>query len=262
MIIKCDKKDIEKIFEYIDNDYGKCLYLYIDLIKYGLENKNFKIWIQYNDENEICALISEYYNGIQIYSKSYDLNGEEIAIFLKEKNPTGISGMKKSIDEIREFLPEFEEEIGGVGELIELKYPPNPNAYSAPMEELDEITKVISEDENIGKPYGYDSLYKQFCERKKDKFGRNFILRDEKTNEIICHAATYAELPKLGIISGVLTPPKYRGKGYSKQTLAALCGELKSEGKEIFSYFYTPPAIKMHYGIGFEKIGDWAKLTK
>lgn len=79
-----------------------------------------------------------------------------------------------------------------------------------------------------------------FVKEKNDKFGRNYILRDEKTNEIVCHAATYAELPNLAIISGVLTPPKYRGKGFSKGTLAALCNELIMENKEIFSYFYIP----------------------
>ena len=31
------------------------------------------------------------------------------------------------------FLPGYEQETGTVGELMELKYPPNPKAYSAPM---------------------------------------------------------------------------------------------------------------------------------
>lgn len=261
MIIKSQTKHIEELFKYINGDYGKCLYMYIDLKKYGLDNENFKIWIQYNNE-KICSLISEYHNGFQVYSKLNDFNAKEIAEFIKLRNPTGISGMKQTIDKIHEYLPEFTQEIGSVAELIKLKYTPNNDAYLAPFKELNEIAKVVSEDENVGKPYGYHSLYKQFCERKNDKFGRNYILRDEKTNEIVCHAATYAELPNLAIISGVLTPPKYRGKGFSKGTLAALCNELIMENKEIFSYFYILPAAKMHYGVGFRKIGDWSKLIK
>ena len=261
MIKKCKYDDITDVFNYIDKDYGKCLYMYIDLKKYGLENENFNVWIQY-DNQKICGVISKYYNGIQIYSKSNDFIINELVGFIKKNNPNMISGMKKSIQKIQKFFPEYFSEIGTVGKLIELKFPPNKDAYLASFDELDEIAKIISKDENLGKPYGYELIYKQYYERKNDQFGRNFILRDNLTNEIICHAATYAELPELCVFSGVLTTPKYRGKGFSKGTLAALSSVLLQENKEIFSYFYIPPAEKMHYGIGFEKIGDWEKLTK
>lgn len=261
MIIKCNDKDKNKILQYIGEDYGKCLYMYIDLIKYGLENRNFHIWIQY-ESNEICCLISQYYNGIQIYSKNYDFNEREIGEFIINKDPEMITGMKESIDKIKKFFSNYSEEVGVLGELSELTYPPNLNAYSASFEEMDEIAKVISQDEALGKPYGYEMLYNQFCERKKDKFGRNFILRDFTTNEIVCHAATYAELPNLAVISGVLTTPPYRGKGFSKGVLSAICKELQSENKRVFSYFYIVPAEKMHYGVGFGKKGEWAKLVK
>lgn len=261
MILKCNSEDKDIIIQYIGEDYGKCLYLYIDLIKYGLDNKNFHIWIQYNEGN-ICCLISQYYNGIQIYSKNHDFDVNEIFEFINKINPEIISGMKKSIDKIKKFFPNFSEETGVLGELSKLTYPPNSNAYSASFEELEEIADVVSQDEVLGKPYGYELLYTQFCERKKDKFGRNFILRDSNTRNIICHAATYAELPELAVISGVLTTPLYRGKGFSKGTLSMLCKELQSENKRVFSYFYIVPAEKMHYGIGFEKKGEWSKLVK
>ena len=86
MIIDCIEENIDDVFEYIGEDYGKCLYIYIDLKKFGLEDENFNVWIQYNESNKICAIISEYYGGIQIYSKQLDLNAEEIADFIKEKD--------------------------------------------------------------------------------------------------------------------------------------------------------------------------------
>jgi len=262
MIESCEKKDIKSIFEYIGEDYGKCLYIFIDLKKYGLENENFNVWIQYNDLNEICCIITEYYNGIQIYSKSYDLNASEIASFIKNMKPTGIFGMEKTIEKIYEYFPNYKKEIGSVAELKDLKYPPNNDAYSASLDELTEIVELIAEDENLGKPYGFESLYSQFYERKLNNFGRNFILRDKKSNDIICHAGTYAEIPELAVISGVITSIPYRGKGYSKGTLSSLCYQLNKENKRIFSYFYIPAAENMHYGVGFDKIGNWVKLIK
>ena len=78
MIIPCNDENIETVFEYIGEDYGKCLYIYIDLKKFGLDDENFNVWIQCENE-EICAIISEYYGGIQIYSKEQNLITEEIA---------------------------------------------------------------------------------------------------------------------------------------------------------------------------------------
>lgn len=46
MIRKCNLEDINEIYDYIGNDYQNCLYTYIDLVKYGLNNENFNVWIQ------------------------------------------------------------------------------------------------------------------------------------------------------------------------------------------------------------------------
>ena len=262
MIIECNLDNINQVFDYIDKDYQNCLYTYIDLVEYGLDNENFNVWIQLKNENEICCVISEYYGGFQIYSKNYDLIADELTDFIKEKDCQGVSGCKQSIDKIENAFSDYHKTTGIIGKLTELKYPPNPDAYSAQLEEMKEIAKIISQNNNLAKHHTYESLLKQFCERKKDKFGRNFILRDKTNNQIICHAATYAEIPEIGVIGGVLTTPKYQGKGFSKGTLSAICQELLSEGKEVFSRFSIPPAIKMHFGVGFEKVGDWVTLKK
>lgn len=262
MITECKSDNINQIFEYIGKDYQNCLYTYIDLVKYGLENENFNVWIQTNEDNELCCVISEYYGGFQIYSKSYDLIATELIDFIKEHDCEGISGCKKSIDQIKHVFCEYHETNGIIGKLTKLTYPPNPEAYCASLDEMEEIAKIISQNENLRKHHSFKSIHKQLCERKKDNFGRNFILRDPSNGNIICHAATYAELPDIGVIGGVLTTPDYRAKGFSKGTLAALCDQLLNENKEVFSKFIIPPAIKMHYGIGFNKVGDWITLKK
>ncbi|OEC97288.1 MULTISPECIES: GNAT family N-acetyltransferase [Methanobrevibacter] len=261
MIIECTNDNIKTVFNYIGEDYGKCLYIFIDLKKYGLDDDNFNVWIQYNND-KICAIISEYYNGIQIYSKFEDLIIEEIVKFIKQKDVKTLFSIKPIINKINEFLPNYKQETGIVGELKKLIFEPNVHAYSAPISELEEIVKLVSEDENIGKPYGYDSLFSQYYERKTSNFGRNFVLRDKINNEIICHAGTYAELPEFAVIGGVITSKQYRGKGFSKGTLSALCHQLKSENKRVFSYYYIPSATKMHTSVGFKKIEEWSKLSK
>lgn len=262
MIYECKEGDIKTIFEYIGEDYGKCLYIFIDLKKYGINDKNFNVWIQYNEHDEICAIISEYYGGIQFYSKQQNFIIEEILEFIKEKDPQMIFAIKPIIDKLKYKLPNYKQETGIVGELVELKYPPNSEVYSASMDEIKEIVKIVAADDEIGKPYGFKSLYAQFCERKKNNFGRNYILRNPDTLEIIGHAGTYAELPELAVIGGVIISIRYRGKGFSKEILSSLCYQLISENKRVFSFYYIPSATKMHASVGFEQIEKWSKLSK
>lgn len=262
MITECNEDNVHQVFDYIGQDYEKCLYMYIDLVKYGIKNENFKVWIQYDDENNICGIISQYFKGIQIYSKSYNIIPDEMISFIKSRNPDIITGMKEAMLQIKEGFLDYHEVQSNIGRLNELTYPSNPEAYTASVDELEEITELVYEDENLGMIYTFEQLYEQFHSRLQDNFGRNVIVRDEDTNEIVCHAATSAELPELAVITGVITSPDYRGKGYSKGILAAICEQLLSEGKNVFSYFNIPPAVKMHYGVGFEKVGDWVKFKK
>ena len=101
MIIECTNNKIETVFDYIGEDYGKCLYIFIDMKKYGLDDENFNVWIQY-DNDEICAVISEYYGGVQIYSKDEDLIVEEIVDFIKQKETNVLFAVKPVTDKIKE----------------------------------------------------------------------------------------------------------------------------------------------------------------
>ena len=166
-----------------------------------------------------------------------------------------VSRLGKSILRIEELSNQL------VGKLAGLQIVPSAEAYSARDEEIKGIVDLISEDEALGGPYEYEELMDQYKERRKEKFGRNYIQRDND-NRLIGHAATYAETEEIAVISGVITAPAYRGCGYSKGILAALCNELLEEGKNVFSYYYIPAAKKMHEGIGFETIGKWTKLIR
>ena len=260
MVEKCIEK--QRISDYISNDFGRCLYMYIDLEKYGLDKDFFTIWIQSDDRKEITALISKYHDGFQIFSRNNDFDEKEMVDFIESFNFSMIVGMEDSLKKISPLLADHQMETGYVGRLDRLTVKPDPEAYRASFDEIDDIAGLLAEDPSLGKPYGFDNLLSQLRERFNDDFGRSYLLRNGKDKEIICHAATYAEIKELAVISGVITAPQYRGKGYSKAVLAALCDELLKEKKQVFSYYYIPLAIKMHHSIGFEDIGKWAKLVK
>ena len=256
---KCKKENEKEIIEYIGKSYGQCLYLYVDLLKYGFDNENINVWFQ-KEEDEIKALVLQYYTGVHVFSKEVEFDVKDVVDLLKEINPSMICGMKWTLDKIKDYFDNYEMEIGIVGELTNLKVYDTEGCYKANAEEIKELAELLAEDESLGKPYGFELLYKQLLERYEENFGRNFIYRDN--GKIVATASTYAEKGGVAVISGVMVHPEYRGKGLSKNVLSAVCDNLKKDGFDVFSYYYIPSATRMHQSVGFEPIGDWAKLVR
>lgn len=264
-MLKCGINQKEHILEYIGNDYGKCAYLYIDMLKFGFENPNVSVWVQKNEKDEICVVILKYYSGMHIFSREGNFDVDDVCALIKEQNPTMVCAMKETIDKIKDGTSGYEVEIGTVCKLNNLHVFDNigedETLNFAKVDEIEEIAKLLITDEALGGSYDLETLHKQLKERLEEKFGRNIVLRKDD-GEIVSHSATYAEIGKLAVTSGVFVSPKYRAQGKSKITLSLLCKQLIDEGFDVISYYYIESAKRMHTSVGFEKIGDWAKLHK
>lgn len=259
-MIKCGNDQKQEILDYIGNDYGKCLYLYVDLLKYGLENENVHLWQQKDENGNICLIMLKYYTGVHLYSKNGHFDVRDVVYELKCIKPSMICGMETTIEQVKPYFDNYEMETGLVGRLEKLNDYSTEECKRADISELSELAAVLAEDEALGKPYGYDLLYKQLCERYIEKFGRNFIYRNN--GKIIATASTYAEMNNVAVLSGVFVAPEWRGQGLSKRILSAVCKELRSQSFDVYSYYYIESAHRMHKSIGFDDLGNWAKLVR
>lgn len=259
-MIKCGSDQKQATLDYIGNDYGKCLYLYVDLLKYGLENENVHLWQQKDENGNICLIMLQYYTGVHLYSKDGYFDVQDVVDELNRIKPSMICGMETTIKQVESYIDGYEMETGLVGRLEALNDYSVKDCIRADISELAELAGVLAEDEALGKPYGYDLLYKQLYERYTEKFGRNYIYRNN--GKIIATASTYAEMNKVAVISGVFVAPEWRGKGLSKKILSAICKELWSQNFDVYSYYYIESAHRMHKSVGFGDLGNWAKLVR
>lgn len=248
------------VLEYIGDDYSKCLYLYINLNKYGFNNSNFNVWVSLDDNGEINALMAKYYTGIHIYSHHAAYALDDIVEFIGANNPSIITGTGQIINHIQEYLPEYEAEFGSVGQIKNVVNLDSSNIEIASIDDMYEISRLLIEDEGLGGHYDATLLEHQLKERHAEGFGRNYVVKSNGT--IISHCATYAQTNQLGVTSGLFTKPEERGKGYAYSIYCKLCSDLLREGKEVFAYYYTFQAHKMHEKVGFEIVSSWAKLVK
>ena len=93
MLKRVEKGEEPSIKEYIGTNYDKCLYLYLDFVKYGLSNENLKFWLDI-DNDEIKSVILKYYSGMHVFSKDKNCSYDDIVELILEETPSVICAEK------------------------------------------------------------------------------------------------------------------------------------------------------------------------
>lgn len=263
MIEQCNKQDMVTVLSYIGKDYPKCLYLYIDMQKYGCLSPVTQMWKLSNDDN-IHAVLLAYHSALHIYSKDIEFDVSELLEFILRRNPSIICARTEIIKILEPYLNEkgFTAEYGHVGRFV--NYMPVKSIYkvmTAKSENIKEIANLLYQDEDIGASYTLEDLVKQIEERLSDNYVRSYVIKSND-GHVIAHLGTGAEIENICTISYVITEQKYRGKGLSSALFSYACKELETEGKEIYSVYYPENSRKLHHKMGFEDCCEIGKLFR
>ena len=263
MIVKCKQSDVEKLISYIDKDYSKCLYLYLNLKKYGLDSDIIDAFIQYKDD-EISSVMLKYYSCMHIYSKNNDFDADEISDFLLGKKLTMLYCPASTAEKI---MPAYSEKSnqsisiskGWVAKIASIDKAPKGLAVRAQDKDFEQIVRLIYDDEDIGRSYNYDELSKQLQERNKDGYSRNIVIKNNDL--VIAHACTNAEYDDIAVVAELLVRKEYRRQGYASEIWRDICRDLLNEGKEVFSFYYSEESRSLHKKIGFDEVCEWGKIV-
>lgn len=255
-----EQEDVEKLLKYYEKDLKNCLYSYIDLKTYGVENPNLTVY--FDESDGICCSALKYYEGLQLFDLYGKMKETETAELIGQLDSHIISSTVEVIERLYPLLKDhYEMEQGYVTEMLSLPACEiSDEVRQADVTEYDEIARLICSDEGVGGHYEPDALKEQLLTRYKERFGRNYILK--RDGQIVHHAATYAELENLAVISGVITKETYRGKGIGTLAVKKLCYDLLKEGKKPCLFYYTKQAESFYQKLGFEKGTGWAKLVR
>lgn len=259
MYVKAKAQDVEKLLKYLEQNLKNCLYSYIDLKKFGINNPNLTVYFDESDGIRCSAL--KYYEGLQLFDAEGKMDADATAELIRNLNSHIVSSTVDVIEKLYPLLKDsYEMEQGYVTEMLKLPACEiSEEVRPAEVSEYDEIAELICSDEGVGGHYEPQELKEQLLTRLEEGFGRNYILK--RDGEIIHHAATYAELDNLAVISGVITREDWRGKGVGTLAVRKLCYDLLQEGKKPCLFYYTRQAAMFYKKIGFEEGTGWAKLV-
>lgn len=263
MIIKCNSIEQENsILEYIGKNYGKCLYLYLDLKKYTIQSDNIQVYQQICN-GEITAVLLCYYSCLHIFSEKGDFDTQEIKQFLLGKQLSMIyceqSIALKLLNNVYNGT-NVSFRTGWVAQIQQVSISnEDVNVMLADKNDFSQIAQMIYDDEDIGRSYNFDDLVKQLTERSEQGFSRNYVIKKDD-NIVIAHACTNAEFDNIAVVGELLVRKEYRRKGYASKIWKFLCGELLSENKEVYSFYYTDESRRLHTKTGFFEICNWSKI--
>lgn len=260
MINIASESDKIDIIKELKKDILNNVYMYIDIITYGLNNDFMKVWIhRYN--KEIKKIVLKYYNSFQIYVAEGEQDYTDIISLILEYKPAMISGKEDIIENLYSRTNELYEDTYGV--ILTQPYVKitESNLYPtlAEKRDLEEIAKLICNDKGIGGHYKPIDLMTQFISRYEDRTGRNYIIKDNP--KIIAHYATYAEAEGIAVMGGLIVSEAYRGKGYARLLHTYLSNILIEEGRKPVLFCHEENVLKMYLNLGAKIHSSYGKLT-
>lgn len=263
MIYKCYSNDKSKIISYIGKDYSKCLYLYMNFLKYGIESNTISVFIQ-EDKEGIQAVYLIYYSCIHVFSRHNMFSLQEFNSFLNEHVFSMIYCEKTTALYIWNSLENEKRNCssityGWVAQLTSHIPLESQDVQPARKEDFRQIIEMIYADEDIGRSYDFESLAAQLQERNQEGYTRNLVIKDGST--VVAHACTNAEITALAVVAELVVNENYRRQGRGSEIWASLCNDLLQEGKEVFSFYYSEASRALHRKLGFHEVCEWAKIV-
>jgi len=263
MIVKCKQEHLNNVLAYIGSDYSSCLYLYLDLNKYGTDAETVDVFMQ-KEKEDIQAVLLRYYSCLHIYSKDNVFDAEELGTFIEQNCFSMLYCTLETGEQILKGLSEsFKEKAsvsnGWVAQIKKIDQKPQGIVIPAEADDFEQIAELIFNDEDIGRSYDFDELALQLKERREQGYARNLVIKEQDL--VIAHACTNAETDRIAIVAELIVQKEYQRKGYASEIWRELCHELLEEGKEVYSFYYSDESRNLHQKIGFFEVCKWSKIV-
>lgn len=262
------EQDKSLILDYLSKEEEKCLYMYVDIEKYGLDKPFLTVWYD-EDDLGIRIVVMKYHTSFQIYSSRDFDDVDGIIALVNAEKPYGISARKEIIQALEKKLSdEYRSEYGTISKHYDantegLNYVFQNRSQEdstetlelATVDDVRDIAELLFLDEHMKSIYTIDSLINELKERIETKMGRSYVIR--KNGKIVAHDATYAECSRFAIESGLMVHPDYRNTDYAYWLVLKLSIDFPKR------YFFTvnKKVMRLHKRMHCTLVGEYGKLS-
>lgn len=253
------EQDKEQIMQFLQKDLKNCIYIYIDIMNYGICSENMKVWIDMEGK-ELSLVVMKYYDSFQVYSRQMERDITPVAELLQEYPVAMISGRRDLIERLNKECVGYKATYGAVFVMDRYRnIKTHTEILKATEADAEEIAELVCLDEELGGHYTVKGLTAQLRERIRTKTGRSYIIREN--GALAAHTATYAEADKIAVVSGTIIRPECRNKNYYMLISNYMMEQLAKEGKTAYTFSISEKMIQYHEKL-HTKCGEYGKLVK
>lgn len=264
---KLTNKHLAEAMAYLSAEPEFNLFFIGDIEQYGMESESVAC---YTSDTWHSGTAFPYFilifrqNNILLYSHTADFNKEETSDFIKQLHPVNISGKEKLISLLLPYMPEKEAHINYLSRLSQTPPVRDIAPYTVKklvQEDIPAIYELYLQIDEFA--YSYRDISKEeACEdilENVSVHGRSYGIYEGGI--LISIAQTAAENSISAMVIGVATLPGFRGRGYAKAVVSALCADTLKEGRQFLCLFYSnPSAGRIYRSIGFQELGPYTML--
>lgn len=249
------------VLKYLQDHVSECIYLCIDLQKYGTKNPDALFWCSWeNDEPDTVAM--KYYDSFQIFSANEKWDTVSTAELIKEHPVMTISGKASMIEELSGLLPEYTAAYGVIVEEADYReFRQFETIREAVPEDAMEIARLMCTDQEFGDNYEIETLARQLADRMREKAGRSYVMWED--GKIVAHTAIFAENGEIAVESGLIVDAAYQSKFYGMIIHEYVKKQLAQEGKKLYGFRINDRMKRCTKAVDSDPVcGHYGKLTR
>lgn len=258
---KLQDDQLDRVLVYLKKSFFDCLYMYIDIAKYGIDNENISVWYNEDEGGNIRTVLMKYYNSISIYSDRELSDAAEVVSIIRRYKVATINAKRSIIEAVQSELREYYNvEYGYVFHFDSAKeFNYEGEIETAQLYDMREIAELICADEDFGAMYNADNLANQLADRMATNFGRNYVIK--KNGRIIAHIASYCEFDHVATTSGLVVAKEYRNGIYGVLLESYLVKRLWEDDFDVYTFVTKKLRKKMLERMGNTMVGEYGKMT-
>ena len=260
-MIKLTQERVKDVLAYMEDDLPNCLYLYGDIVRYGINDPNMTVWFSEKD-GKINAVVMKYFSGSHVYSKQLDYDLDEVVEKLREIDPDRISSQRLVIEALAPLLRDkYDVEYGTVfKEVCYRRMRSSVAIERATPEDAGAIAELLMTAEDFAKTYEQRTLAEELANRMRNGIGRSYIIRDGE--RIVAHSCVSLETDQYMIESMTVVHDDYRPKMYGLLLDSYMINDITEEGKALYGMVVEGPRLEGFIKMGHQPVARYGKLFR
>jgi uncharacterized protein len=256
MIRKMTKNDHEQVLAFLSEEPSINLFIIGDLEAFGYDSDFQEIWAEFDEKEEIRAVLLRFYQSFIPYAKGEFGVNEFVAIMKNYNQPIYLSGKTDLVEKFEAFddLVLGKKQVTYFAECLTDEHlgATHLDIKKADLEDVDRIIELRSSIEEFQVRSDARDILLQSM---KSNTGRTYYT--EENGVMTACVSTTAENSLSAMIVGVCTRKEYRRQGLATAIMQRLFQDVLAEGKVLCLFYDNPAAGRIYKRLGFNDIGMW-----